>query len=98
MNWNESSEEDNKPEIKSNPFAQKAAKKKYDESESSEEEKRTVKTPKEKMLDLIKTNYAKIKDDIEDNNYSGISLEFDEVMKNSDKIKTLFSNLDNHEQ
>ena len=60
------------------------------ESESSEEEKRVLKTPKEKLLSSIKDNYLKIKDNIESRNFVEIVQSFEELMKNADKIKKEF--------
>jgi translation initiation factor 3 subunit C len=60
------------------------------ESESSEEEKRVIKSPKDKMLEVIKSSYNKIKDFIENKNYVGIGDIFDDMIKQSDKIKNLF--------
>ena len=73
-----------------NPFAPAKGKYAYDDSESSEEEKRVLKTPKEKLIALIKDNYSKIKDHIESKNYIGILEAFTEVIKNSEKIKKEF--------
>lgn len=89
--WDEGSDEDkDKPEQKVNPFYQKGGKYAVDESES-EDEKRTLKTPKEKMLEMIKKDYTKVKDHIESTNYTGVADVFDELLKNNEKIKTLFS-------
>jgi translation initiation factor 3 subunit C len=62
----------------------------YGESESSEEEKRVLKTPKEKLLSTIKDNYLKIKDNIDARNFVDILQSFDELIKNADKIKKEF--------
>jgi hypothetical protein len=74
----------------SNPFYMKS-KYAYNESDSSEEEKRVLKTPKDKLLDQIRSNYFKIKEHIDNKNYIGLSEAFDEIMKSADKIKNLFS-------
>lgn len=90
MIWDEdegNEKEEQKTLLSSNPFAK--GKYTYD-SESSEEEKRVLKTPKEKLLALIKNNYFKIKDNLESRNYIGILESFEEVMKNTDKIKKEF--------
>lgn len=93
--WNEGSDDENENEKvenqnKSNPFFMK---KSYnvDDSGSSDGEKRVVKTPKEKLQDLIKEKSSKIRDGIENKSFVDISYNFDELMKSSDKIKSLFS-------
>jgi translation initiation factor 3 subunit C len=83
-------ENKDKQQGSSNPFYMKS-KYAYNESESSEEEKRIIKTPKEKLLDQIRSNYFKIKDFIESKNYISLGDAFDEVMKSSDKVKNLFT-------
>jgi hypothetical protein len=91
--WNDESsgEEEKVDNQKQNPFFMQKEKSKYTyESESSEDEKRVVQTPKDKMLDLIKSSYNKLKDFIDNKNYVGISDVFDDMIKQSDKIKNLF--------
>ena len=91
--WNDdqSSEEEKIENQKQNPFFVQKEKGKYAyESESSEEEKRVMKTPKDKLLEVIKSNYNKIKDFIENKNYVGVSDVFDDIIKQSDKVKNLF--------
>jgi translation initiation factor 3 subunit C len=91
--------EDDEPEVpkpeqqnKANPFAVKGTTKNYtyDDSESSEEEKRVVKTPKEKIQDMLKDNYSKIKDVVEEHDYQNILKIFDDTIKQSEKMKTYF--------
>jgi translation initiation factor 3 subunit C len=91
--WNDeaSSEEEKVDNQKQNPFFMQKEKGKYAyESESSEEEKRVMKTPKDKMLEVIKSSYNKIKDFIENKNYIGIGDVFDDMIKQSDRVKNLF--------
>ena len=91
--WNDESsgEEEKIDNQKQNPFFMQKEKGKYAyESESSEEEKRVIKSPKDKMLEVIKSSYNKIKDFIENKNYVGIGDVFDDMIKQSDKIKNLF--------
>lgn len=90
MNWDDDEVIDKEEQKQNNPFAASKGKYSYDDSESSEEEKRVLKTPKEKLLALIKENFAKFKDHLESKNYIGILEAFNEVMKNSDKIKKEF--------
>ena len=85
-------EEDKGIVNKQNPFAnQKQPKYKYDDSESSDDNKRVVKTPKEKLLELIKNSCNKIKDNISSKNFITANEIFDELVKSFDKIKQLFS-------
>jgi len=93
MNWGEENEEEEiQLEKKTTQQPSKAGSKAYayGESESSEEEKRVLKTPKEKLLSLIKDNYLKIKDNIDARNYVEILESFEELMKNAEKIKKEF--------
>jgi translation initiation factor 3 subunit C len=91
MNWDDDDVvEREEQKQSSNPFAASKGKYSYDESESSEEEKRVLKTPKEKLIALIKENYIKIKDHLEAKNYIGVLECYSEVMKNADKIKKEF--------
>ena len=76
---------------KQNPFAnQKQPKYKYDDSESSDDNKRVVKTPKEKSMELMKNSCNKIKDNISSKNFIVADEVFDELVKSFDKIKQLF--------
>jgi len=92
MNWDDDDvvEKDDQKQISNNPFAASKGKYNYDDSESSEEEKRVLKTPKEKLLALIKENYIKLKDHLESNNFIGILECYSDVMKQADKIKKEF--------
>jgi len=92
--WDEGPEnEDDKGTInKQNPFAgQKQPKYKYDDSESSDDNKRVVKTPKEKLMELMKNSCNKIKDNISSKNFIVANEVFDELVKSFDKIKQLFA-------
>lgn len=92
--WDEGPENEEEKGItnKQNPFAnQKQPKYKFDESESSDEDnKRKVKTPKEKLLELMKNSCNKIRDNISAKNFIVASEVFDELVKSFDKIKQLF--------
>lgn len=93
MIWGaEENEIEDEIKIEKKTVQQKAGSKAYayGESESSEEEKRVLKTPKEKLLSLIKDNYHKIKDNIEERNFVDIVNSFEELIKNADKIKKEF--------
>lgn len=77
---------------KQNPFASsKQPKYKYDDSESSDDNKRVLKTPKEKLLELMKSSCNKIKDNISSKNFITVNEVFDELVKSFDKIKQLFA-------
>ena len=93
--WDDGPENDEDKGIinKQNPFAsQKQPKYKYDHPESSDEDnKRKVKTPKEKLLELMKNSCNKIRDNISSKNFIIASEVFDELVKSFDKIKQLFS-------
>ena len=76
---------------KQNPFAnQKDKKYKYNDSESSEDNKRVLKTPKEKLTETIKTCTNKIKDNIYQKNFVSADEAFNELVKHSEKIKQIF--------
>jgi len=76
---------------KQNPFAnQKQPKYKLDDSESSDDNKRVVKTPKEKIMEIMKNSCNKIKDNISSKNFIVAGEVFDELVKSFDKIKQLF--------
>ena len=91
MIWDEDEEGNEQEEQKvTNPFAASKGKYAYDDSESSEEEKRVLKTPKEKLLALVKENFSKIKEYKEQKNYTGLLKSYTDVIKNADKIKKEF--------
>lgn len=92
--WDEGPENDDDKGVvnKQNPFAnQKQPKYKYDDSESDEDTKRVVKTPKEKLMELMKNSCNKIKDNISAKSFITVSEIFDELVKSFDKIKQLFA-------
>jgi translation initiation factor 3 subunit C len=77
---------------KQNPFAnQKQPKYKFDSESSDEDNKRVVKTPKEKLLELMKKSCNKIRDNISSKNFIVANEVFDELVKSFDKIKQFFS-------
>ena len=90
---NSSEEEQQQQTIKTanNPFAIKKPAYNLDSESEEDTKSRKVKTPKEKMMDLIKDKYYKIKESIEDKNYFETNANFDEISKNLDKIKNLYS-------
>ena len=91
--WDDGVEnEDDKGTVnKQNPFAnQRQPKYKYDDSESSDDNKRVVKTPKEKLMEIMKNSCNKIRDNISSKNFIVAGEVFDELVKSFDKIKQLF--------
>lgn len=92
--WEESNSEEEQVQqpIKTgnNPFAIKKPAYNIDSESDEDDRKRVVKAPKEKMMDLIKEKYYKIRDSIDDKNYFEANGNFDEISKNLDKIKSLF--------
>ena len=76
---------------KANPFAnQKDKKYKYDDSASSDDNKRILKTPKEKLNETIKNCTNKIKDNIYQKNFAPADEALNELVKQSEKIKQIF--------
>ena len=83
MNWVDDEEE----EIENK---EKDENKEEEKDEDSGDERRVVKTPKEKLKDMIKDNYKKIKKEKEKGNYMAISESFDILCKHIDKITSTF--------
>lgn len=85
------SDEDKGIVNKQNPFAnQKDKKYKYQDSESSEDNKRVLKTPKEKLTELTKNLCNKIKDNIYNKNFTSSEENTNELIKQTEKIKQIF--------
>merc|ERR1712151_341669 len=82
--------EEEKVVNKQNPFANNTKKYKYDDSESDDDTKRVLKTPKEKLTDTIKNCTNKIKDNIYQKNFSAASEALNDLVKQTDKIKQIF--------
>ena len=83
MNWEEDEEESNE--------INEGEEKKGSRSDSeSGETKPKVRTPKQKLKDLIKSNYHSIKNSIPQKDYSIIYEKFENTLKNLDKILSLF--------
>eukprot|EP00331_Platyophrya_macrostoma_P028491 CAMPEP_0176444104 /NCGR_PEP_ID=MMETSP0127-20121128/22858_1 /TAXON_ID=938130 /ORGANISM="Platyophrya macrostoma, Strain WH" /LENGTH=875 /DNA_ID=CAMNT_0017829537 /DNA_START=41 /DNA_END=2668 /DNA_ORIENTATION=- len=74
---NEDKKEDNLP----------ARKNLYMESSSDEEEKRVVRSEKDKRYHALNENIKKIKDKLKNEDFNAISNEFDELNKNLEKAK-----------
>ena len=68
---------------------QKEPENKSDEDEDSENESRTILSPKQKIITLIKDKYLSIKNAIKSNTYKPVLDNFDELVKNIDKINSL---------
>ena len=60
-----------------------------DEEEESEKESRTILSPKQKIITLIKDKYHSIKNAIKNNTFRPVLENFDELAKNIDKINSL---------
>ena len=60
-----------------------------DEEEESEKESRTILSPKQKIITLIKDKYHSIKNAIKNNTFKPALENFDELAKNIDKINSL---------
>ena len=83
MNWEEDEEESNE--------INEGEEKKGSRSDSeSGETKPKVRTPKQKLKDLIKSNYHNIKNAIPQKDFSIIYEKFENTLKNLDKILSLF--------
>ncbi len=65
-----------------------------DEDEDSESDSRKIRSPKEKVMDLIKDKYQSIKNAFKANNYKTVHENFDELIKNHDKINSAFKKED----
>ena len=78
-------EENEKPENQKSEKSDKSDKSDV-EDEDSDEDTRKIKSPKEKIKDLIKNKYHSIKNSIKSQNYKGIVEAIDELTKNNDKI------------
>lgn len=84
-------EEDKGITNKQNPFAnQRDRKYKYDDSESSDDHKRVLKTPKEKLTESIKSLTNKIKDNIYQKNFVSADDALNELSKQTEKVKSIF--------
>lgn len=89
--WDDDNDEQQEIEsIKKNPF-QKA--KVYDTSESEDEDRRRVKTPKEKLEDQIKKLFLEIKDNVNDRVMTDLSSNYDDLIKIFEKVKSLFDSI-----
>ena len=64
------------------------------EDEDSESDSRKIRSPKEKVMDLIKDKYHSIKNAIKANNFKTVQENFDELVKNHDKINSAFKKED----
>ena len=85
MNWEEEEDE------KDNNLSNEEDEKKDSQSDSeSGEAKPKVRTPKQKLKDLIKENYHSIKNAIPQKDFSIIYEKFENTIKNLDKILSLF--------
>ena len=65
-------------------------KKGNDEEDESDSDERKIRSPKEKIIDLIKDKYHSIKNAIKNITYKTVLESFDELQKNNDKINNLF--------
>ena len=83
MNWEEDEEE-------SNEINEEEEKKNSQSDSESGEAKPKVRTPKQKLKDLIKENYHSIKNAIPQKDFSIIYEKFENTIKNLDKILSLF--------
>lgn len=86
-----SGDEDKGTVNKSNPFANNNQRKyKYDDSESDDDTKRVLKTPKEKLTETIKNCTNKIKENIYQKNFVAADDALNDLSKQVDKIKQIF--------
>jgi translation initiation factor 3 subunit C len=90
MIWDDEENNEQEEQKVNNPFTASKGKYTYDDSESSEDEKRVLKTPKEKLLSMIKENLSKVREFKDQKNYSGLLKSYTDVIKNADKIKKEF--------
>jgi len=87
----EENEEEEEKEKKKEKEKEKEEKKSvHDDDEESESDSRKIRTPKEKIIDLLKDKYHSIKTGIKDNSYKTVLDNFDGLQKNNDKINSIF--------
>ena len=60
------------------------------DDDESESDSRKIRSPKEKIIELLKDKYHSIKNGIKNNTYKVVHENFDELMKNNDKINSIF--------
>lgn len=88
--WDDESDKEEVENIKKNPFAKGRT---YDFSDSSEDEKRKVKTPKEKLQDQINKLYNEIRDDTSNKVMTELSQSYDDLIKIYSKVKSTFDTI-----
>ena len=93
MIWSDEEEEkekDQSDEEKEKEKEKDDKKKGNDEEDESDSDERKIRSPKEKIIDLIKDKYHSIKNAIKNITYKTVLESFDELQKNNDKINNLF--------
>ena len=94
-NEEEKEEEKEKDEEKEKEKEKKEVNKsERDEDEESESGSHKIRSPKEKIIELLKDKYKSIKTAIKNSNYSQVHENFDELLKNNDKINKVFKKED----
>ena len=86
-------EEDEKKEDKKENVKEKekeSVNKSEKDEDESESDSRKIRSPKEKIIDLLKDKYHSIKNGIKNNTYKVVHENFDELMKSNDKINSIF--------
>ena len=84
------SEEEDKEVKKENEKEKEEDEKKSDEDEESDSDTRKIRTPKEKIIELIKDKYNSIKTSIKSGALKKVLENFDELQKNNDKVNSNF--------
>ena len=91
MHWSEDEEEkENQSDEEKQDNKEDKDDKKSDEDEESDSDSRKIRTPKEKIIELIKDKYLSIKTGIKNSTLKKVLESFDELQKNNDKINSIF--------
>ena len=86
----EEEKEDKKVKEKEKEKEKESVHKSERDEDESESDSRKIRSPKEKIIELLKDKYQSIKNGIKNNTYKVVHENFDELMKNNDKINSIF--------
>ena len=86
----EEKEKDKESEKDKKSQKEQANKSVREEDDESESDSRKIRTPKEKIIDLLKDKYHSIKTGIKNSSFKTVLENLDELVKNNDKINSIF--------
>ena len=86
----EEKEKDKESEKDKKSQKEQANKSVKEEDDESESDSRKIRTPKEKIIDLLKDKYHSIKTGIKNSSFKTFLENLDELVKNNDKINSIF--------